>query len=727
MRLFRFLCLTILITCLGYTNSIVHSTSIDTETQSIIIEVEGDPNKHMTYFQIYHPYVDVVATYDVLFNGLALKVPTSKMLNFSSIDFVKAIHPVQTYETSSGFLSETNDPSLSIPSDFNPTNYTGKGVKIAVIDTGVDYNHSDLADNFRGGYDLVDLDDDPMETLETEGIPTIHGTHVAGIIAANGKIKGVAPDSEIYAYRALGPGGQGSTVQVIAAMEQAIKDEVDIMNLSLGNTVNGPDYPTSMAVNQAIDLGVVVVIANGNNGPENWTVGSPATASKAVSVGATSKASKEPILYDARENKEISINVMNGSIPWTFQKDFQIVTEQSKNKRGKIVLFKRDSTPFNEKAKQAEEAGAIAVLIYNNEEGNLHGSIGNLDSPFNIPVAGIDKKSGEWLSERADSRSLYLNTLYFETKENVAPFSSRGPVTINWQIKPDVLAPGTNVLSTIPGDSYQALQGTSMAAPHVAGAIAIIKEAKPNWSNEQIIGALKTTALQMEEADGKPLEPIEQGAGEVQIDEAIHTKTIITNSLLTFEKVDEYKETRIVELHIENMSDEVQTYFFDMPKKQTGLSWKLPKSFTVNKNEVKKIPIELNVTTQQLEKAIHQGWLTLNQANEKHHLPYLFINKKAELPGVSGFQFSLKTFSQDLYSYRIHIAEEIKGIDIHLYHPDTLVYEGKLMTLNNLELGVNEGQINKNKVKHRGFYKAMLSIELETGEFDAYETDVFIE
>ncbi|MFP3360179.1 S8 family serine peptidase, partial [Planococcus sp. SIMBA_143] len=92
-------------------------------------------------------------------------------------------------------------------------------------------------------YDLVDLDEDPMETQANQGIPTMHGTHVAGIIAADGELKGVAPDAEIYAYRALGPGGSGTSVQVIAAMEQAVKDGVDVMNLSLGNNVNGPDYP----------------------------------------------------------------------------------------------------------------------------------------------------------------------------------------------------------------------------------------------------------------------------------------------------------------------------------------------------------------------------------------------------------------------------------------------------------------------------------------------------
>ncbi|PAF13721.1 hypothetical protein CHH61_24650, partial [Shouchella clausii] len=81
----------------------------------------------------------------------------------------------------------------------------------------------------------------------------LHGTHVAGIIAANGRIQGVAPEATIIAYRALGPGGSGTTEQVIAAIEQAIKDKVDVLNLSLGNNVNGPDLPISMALNKAVE------------------------------------------------------------------------------------------------------------------------------------------------------------------------------------------------------------------------------------------------------------------------------------------------------------------------------------------------------------------------------------------------------------------------------------------------------------------------------------------
>src|SRR5690625_5162150 len=129
-----------------------------------------------------------------------------------SFEFIKDIHPVHMYQAITEPLHMSKESDTVFPAALNTTKYTGKGVKVGVIDTGIDYNHPDLAINYAGGFDLVDLDKDPMETTKEEegGVPTMHGTHVSGIIAANGKIKGVAPDASIYAYRALGPGGSGS-------------------------------------------------------------------------------------------------------------------------------------------------------------------------------------------------------------------------------------------------------------------------------------------------------------------------------------------------------------------------------------------------------------------------------------------------------------------------------------------------------------------------------------
>ncbi len=184
----------------------------------------------------------------------------------------------------------------------NGTNVTGAGVKIAIIDTGVDYTHPDLGGclgsgcKVLGGYDFVNKDNDP---IDDQG----HGTHVAataagkmsGLLSPNESLNGVAPDSDILAYKVLDSGGSGYFSDVIMGIERAVNDGADIISMSLGancgsyNSNCGPDDPVSSAVDTAVDAGVVAVIAAGNSGSELGTIGSPGTARKAVTVGAINK------------------------------------------------------------------------------------------------------------------------------------------------------------------------------------------------------------------------------------------------------------------------------------------------------------------------------------------------------------------------------------------------------------------------------------------------------
>lgn len=701
--------------------------------QSIIIEVEGNPLEHKQYLETYHPYIHVIATYNKLFNGLALQGSPDDLEKMGTLDFVKAVHTVQTYQTTQAekpFESiediVKNSPEIVLPSTLNNTSYTGKGITVGVVDTGIDYNHPDLKINYTGGYDLVDLDEDPMETLETEGMPTNHGSHVAGIIAANGNLKGVAPNAEIRSYRALGPGGSGTSIQVIAAMEQAVKDGVDVINLSLGNSVNGPDYPTSIAVNRAADLGIAVVIANGNSGPDNWTVGAPATATNALAVGAFANSQTIPMLYDTLSGKKIPLTSMIGSNPWDFSLDYEIALKDEKELKGKIALIPRGDIPFYDLAKKAEEKGAIGVIIYNNEEGAFQGAISGREEQIQIPVVSVSKEDGKWLRDFAKKEKYpYIDTIYEHTDSGIASFSSRGPVTVNWEIKPDVLAPGTNILSTVPG-GYMPLQGTSMAAPHVAGVIALMKEAKPKWTNEQIFGALKTTALRIEDKTGKPVDPIEQGTGKINPKRAIETPTIIYNPSMSFGKVNDYRKSETITLTIENTSKNEREYYFHIPKKQQGLSWDLPMSFSVEAGEKVEIPVELSITSPQVEKGIHQGWLELTSEGETYHLPYLFINETADYPKATGFEFTLKPFSDDEFVYRLYVTEETRNVSVELYNPTTLIYDRTLIKMDDMQIGMNEGYLKKRDLGEPGRYLAVITVQLEDGSFESYETELII-
>lgn len=707
-------------------------SSID--EQSIIIEVDGDPHLHQRTIEAKEPFIKVIAVYDTLFNGLAVQAKEKHLRKLQQLPFVKSIYDVYTYVVDVKQTSITSKrydlittKQTNFPETINDTHFTGKGVKVGVIDTGIDYDHPSLIKNFKGGYDVVDFDDDPKETLPSEGMPTLHGTHVAGIIAADGQLKGVAPGADIYAYRALGPGGVGTSIQVIAALEEAVKDGMDIINLSLGNSINGPDVPTSIAVDRAHKLGAIVVTANGNDGPANWTVGSPATATNSISVGALAPETSIYVLRDKREHKEISLSSIPYATPWVKEGRYEIVHLSKVNTKrslhGKVAFITDITNPLDQVVDCLMRKGAQALLI----EQTALNLVMDMDiEQLPIPVIPLSKTNSEWLLGKL-AEGPYIGDIEQKTiATTVAPFSSRGPVTVDWTIKPDLLAPGTKVLSTIPG-GYQELQGTSMAAPHVAGSLALIKEAHPDWTKEQMINALKTTAHPLVNHLGEVLSPTVQGMGVIQVKDAITTDTIIYDPLLSLGKTTANQQVIKKGLTLENMTNREQTYSFNMPKQMKGYKWHLPQTFTLQPFEKKTIPLELSIHPLHLEAGIYQGYLTLQKNDDSYHLPYLFVHETFDHPLLMGFALSLQPFSMEEYMYQFYLTENIKSLQVDLFNADTLRFQKTLLTSKDLSAGLHKGELSAAEMPDPGYYKAQFTIETEDGETKTFEQEMAIE
>ncbi len=297
------------------------------QKEIVIVTAKGDLEAAIEEVNEHIQSGQVRKRFSRLYNGFSLELEANEMEKIKQLSQVERVDRLAYYEakieTSVPFIGGEEARGLL---DKKGRRLTGKGIKVAVIDTGIDYRHPDLKKNFHGGYDLIDHDADPMETTAAQGAPTFHGTHVAGIIAANGRMKGVAPDAEIFAYRALGPGGQGTTEQVLEAIEKAVDNGIDIINLSLGNAVNGPDWPTSVALDRAVEEGVVAVTSNGNSGPDMWTVGSPGTSSKAISIGASAPPIRTPYLTVVFSDKrEIQLSSVSGTKPWKLNRDFPLI------------------------------------------------------------------------------------------------------------------------------------------------------------------------------------------------------------------------------------------------------------------------------------------------------------------------------------------------------------------------------------------------------------------
>ena len=272
--------------------------------------------------------------------------------------------------------------------------------------------------------------------------------------------------------------------------------------------MNGPDLPLSVALNNAVDHGIIAVTSSGNSGPNSWTVGSPGTASKAISVGASTPTMEIP--YIEIRGDRIRLEPLQGSIQWGLDRSYELVDgglgkkEELKNAKGKIVLLERGELTFSEKVSNAEKAGALpsSFIIIQTEP-----LIGNLSQTSTIPVMGMTKKNGLKLKENIEKKSDLIKTIIIEEKDTLADFSSRGPVTSTWEVKPDLLAPGVAINSTVPA-GYLSLHGTSMAAPHVAGACALIKQAHPDWGPEKVKAALMNYAKPLNNEKGNFIKPM---------------------------------------------------------------------------------------------------------------------------------------------------------------------------------------------------------------------------
>ncbi|WP_017471040.1 S8 family serine peptidase [Amphibacillus jilinensis] len=670
------------------------------DTSRVLIELETATEKFESELARDFPNVTIIERFDTLLQGLAIEGKSTQLERIIKHQSVKQAYPITTYTVNPQHTEPISVPTTSIKS-VDQDEYTGKGVKVGVIDTGIDYQHPDLAPNFKGGYDLVDFDDDPMETTADQGIPTIHGTHVAGIIAANGAFQGMAPDAELYGYRGLGPGGMGTTIQVIAALERAVNDGMDIINLSLGNAVNGPDWPTSIAVNRAVEKGVSVVIANGNTGPDLWTVGSPATATDAISVGASTQVYTEPILEAFPRNRKMALKQMAGSADWELTRDYPVVdgglgTEELADATGHIVLFQRGEVTFTEKMVRAEEANAEAVLIYNDSDEEIEASIDYLSE---TPAAIIGKDDGKWLVKQMhDQKKLWLRTTFVTHDNEIARFSSRGPVTTSWQIKPEVVAPGVDILSTIP-DGYASLQGTSMAAPYVTGVLAVLKQAHPNWTPQQLKGALLTQAEHLPEQI-----PTEQGMGQVNLEAAINTPIIIENPMANLGLVQDRKEIKTHHFTIENVSDQATSIRFERSNLQAGMSWRFPSTITIEPGQSRDLPVSVTLRPDQLEQGIHQDYLSIVIDNQHYQLPYLFINQTAAYPKVAGFEIEPISAFPDRYQCRLQLAETSDQIIIDVYDPFTYAHIGRVYEQEDAEAGMLEVQLDLSEYKNQADY-----------------------
>ncbi|MFF2876394.1 S8 family serine peptidase [Gottfriedia sp. NPDC057991] len=534
------------------------------------------------------------------FNGLSMEIPANQVKTLLKSKAVKAIYSdvkvsVDPVKDEASPSTEARGKGMAAENEYLNINklhdegYTGKGVKVGVLDTGIDYNHPDLSKAYKGyraqpgvdpksininsvkGWDFVGNDADPMETTYAEWVKagkpgtsdgadyyTEHGTHVSGTIVGQGTngseyaTNGVAPDADLYVYRVLGPGGSGSMDGIMAGIEKAVNDGMDIISLSLGANYNDPLFPTSIAINNAVLSGVTAVIAAGNAGNGMYTLGSPGGAALALTVGASDVPNQISTMKGKTDNVTTDLHLMakgfSDSLTDLQNQSFDIVDvglgqsfnySSTQSYTNKVVLVQRGTSTINDKILQAKLKGAKAVLIFNNNptEGHLPFYLG--EGTSFIPTFSLTNTEGLTLQQlvKQGNKQFTFNQLGQITTQGdtLADFSSRGPARVTYDIKPEVTAPGVNVLSTVPGFvndhnnpnnyqyAYEQMSGTSMATPFTTGVAALLKQARPDLQPEDIKSILMNTADPL----SKPYSVFEVGAGRVDPYKAIHSSTEI--------------------------------------------------------------------------------------------------------------------------------------------------------------------------------------------------------
>ena len=448
--------------------------------------------------------------------------------------------------------------------------YDGSGIIISIIDTGIDLSHPDLEGKIIGGYDFVDNDDMPEDVNG-------HGTQVAGIIAANGNLKGIAPNSKILMYKVSEDGESVPSHLIIKAIEKSIEDGADIINISLG--INQTNTKIDQAVNKAIRNNIFVVTAAGNFGPELNTIGSPGINPNAITVGATFNNVTSSIVSTFEiEGKTFNVFPMVGTQSLTEPITSQIIFGKygrvhdllENNFEGSILLIERGSdieneiVYFSDKEKNAADVGAKAIVVYNNKPGIFFGELIHeyVDEGYNptIPALSLSREDGLLIKEILQSDTKGILDVFYHP-DFVAYFSSRGPVS-PFYIKPDLVAPGAFINTTDINGNYKISSGTSFAAPHVAGTAALILQKNPQLTPQELKSILMTTSeIVYDQFDDRfPIEV--SGNGRIDASKAINAELIIMPPNLIFD-LSPANQIQTKNLKIKGIGDESLSIRFE--------------------------------------------------------------------------------------------------------------------------------------------------------------------
>ena len=595
-------------------------------------------------------------TYTIGTTGFSVKTAYGNLSKLERIPGVKEVYVAPTFALPEDMGEQelsplTGNSSTMIGADvLNESGFTGKGMRIAILDTGILESHPSFQ-----AMDESKLDD-PMTRESVEAIwntlnastrthllnvsyksnkipfafnyesgdfdvsntyaGSDHGTHVAGISAANAvegtTVKGMAPDAQLIVMQVFQSTGGANWATIMAALEDCVRLEVDAANLSLGAAAGFTDPAGAMldTMNLFLDSDIQVLIASGNDtnnaymnlwggdmslilNPDIGLTGTPASYSAAMNV-ASANNNGETMLYFTIGGTDYGFSDTAATAETSFVQNFMGQTLQyvmvpgvgaaedyaGLDVTGKIAVISRGTTSFPEKQAMAQEKGAIGCIIYNNTSGLFLMQIN--DGAGNIPAVSVSQATGAAMAA-AENKVLTVcnaDTKTFTVDTTMSSFSSWG-VTPDLKLKPEITGVGGNIYSAtdpaISGSYYGLMSGTSMATPQVTGAMAVLlqylEETYPALTGKEqrqvAANLLMSTADPILHSSGLEYSPRNQGAGLVDLVNATTAQSYLSNPAASetrpkveFGDDDDREGIYDFTLQITNLSDAPKTYAF---------------------------------------------------------------------------------------------------------------------------------------------------------------------
>jgi len=650
------------------------------------------------------PRAKVTSEYDISLNAVAVQLNGTPLATITAAPMVQSADYNRLYQPN---LSESykiiNAMAAWTAAGGRAT--AGAGIKIGDIDSGIDQTHpffDPTGFSYPTGFPKCDAEDSnshhadqdckyvtpkvivakvffnkaQQQVLDAQAVEG-HGTHTAGIAAGvTGKtavvsgvsiddMSGIAPGAWLGNYNVfpdhVNESRHGARSEdILNAVDAAVEDGMDVLNLSLGGGFHGNNDLLSIGLDNAVDAGVVVAVAAGNSGPGPGTLESPGRARKVITVGASTNQHfvGQPFTYPAGGGTTIGAAV--GDFDPLPAQAFNLFDTHSDGcasvdpgASGNVAIIDRGTCSFSQKVANAKAASAIGVLIINNVAGDPIPMARTVGFDDNLPAVMIGLNEGAALrgsgQTTASAGATFQEFVTPANKDILASFSSQGPTLVDVAAKPDVTSVGVNVLSscvsTDPIDCGQApwafLSGTSMSTPHIAGSAAVLLQLHNDWTPAQIKSALVNRAdlVVKDSITGThDVGPTAQGTGRENLSVAADATTWMDPSAASFGKVAVGHPTSL-NITLSNPTVSPQMYaitvtkftpstfggtvpsVFDAGVLSSGDNrLTVPSSVTVPSNGSTTLTVTVN-SGQPLGTVI-QGWIDLNSGSDALHFAY---------------------------------------------------------------------------------------------------------